>query len=521
MSGIFRNPEILRNARAQLRPGRMAAIAIVCAVLSLVTGFSMLAGDKTSTAEQEDGLIFLRLVLGAQVAALALGGAVACGQSIQREKQMNTFDFQRVTRLTPLELTLGKFFGAAVIPWFITACLVPAALWGALVANVGPLYLLAAYVVMIVGSFTFQAGALLLSLGEARDAGARVLSVFVLLGVIFAVIGLEASVAYPPVGGRLTPLFALAVVDSRVWDTAQSATCMQTLNNPDECAAPMIDEFFGQPVNHFLIFLVVNLIFAGWFLLGVARNIKRDPSVYEIYTPAQSLGFAMYPNVLLLGFGRWKGMAPLEAQSLASFCEVSLFFVLGLLLLRNRDTVRRRLRQLGARATGWIEASWPAPYILAGMLLTGVAVIATIAMNVEKQSAWYSWGKLAIFRVAFLTVWLVRDILYFQWMGLRRGRRTRGLAFVYWSVYYAALGTLFGSIHVYDAPISYGYVAIFVPWPAFGMDVESLLVGRDAWMVALGMQALVAGLFVALQRRRLLELGAGAAPIAAQVPAGD
>lgn len=521
MNGVFSNPELIRNARAQLRPGRMVVIAMICAVLSLVVGYSMAQESTTRAAEMQWGLAFLRLVLGAQIAALALGGAAACGQSILREKLTNTFDFQRVTRLTPWELVVGKLTGAAVIPWFIVACLMPAALWGAVVARVSPLYLLAVYVVMIVGSLTLQAAALLLSLANARDAGSRILSALVIIPLIFSVIGLEGASQSSLAGGKFTPFFALALVESSAWDTSQHAHCMQVTNNVYACSGGMVDVFFGQAVNHLLIYLLVNLIFTAWFLLGVTRNIKRDPSVYEVFTPAQSLGFALYLNLLLLGFFHWHELTPPDGQNAANSIEIALFFLLGMVLLRNRDQVRRRLRQLGHRASGWIEAAWPAPYVLGGMLTAGLAVIETIELSTSDKRVWPRWWELAIFRLVFLALWLVRDILYIQWMGLRRGRHSRVLGFVYWSVYYTALTILFASLHIFNTPASLPFTAIFMPWPVIALDANSWTAAREAWILALVMQAVVAGLFVVMQRRRLLELSVAAAPSTAPLAAGD
>ncbi len=524
MSGVLSNPEIIRNFRAQLRPGRMLVIALISAVFSVVMGLAFLNDKHNPAEEMEGGLYFLWLILGWQVAILALGGALGCGQSIQREKQMNTFDFQRVTRLTPWELTLGKLLGATVVPWFIVVCLMPAAVWAAIVAHIAPQYILAAYVVMIVGSLTYQAGALLLSLADTRDAGARLTGIITLLVVGFLLMGIESEYPYTPPGGRLTPFFALAVVDKQVWRTTPTAPCAQLSTSPEQCGISMVDLFYGRPASHFLVFLAVNLVFTGWFLLGVARNIKRDPAVYEVFTPAQSLGFAMYLNVLLLGFVRWNGFGVLDAQTLASVCEIILFFLLGMMLLRNRDQVRRRLRQLGARATDWLEAAWPAPYVLAGKLLAGLAVVGTIELTVAKTGDWNQWSGLLLFRLAFLTFWLLRDLLYFQWMSLRRGRRSRTLGFAYWIVYYSALSILLAVFHVYEKADALPYTSILIPWPVFAMDASAWAGAGGAWILALGSQVVVAGVFVALTRRRLFALGAAvtaAAPAAAPSPAGD
>ena len=40
MTALWSNPEFLRNARAQLRPGKLAATACICAALSIVIGYA-------------------------------------------------------------------------------------------------------------------------------------------------------------------------------------------------------------------------------------------------------------------------------------------------------------------------------------------------------------------------------------------------------------------------------------------------------------------------------------------------
>ena len=69
-------------------------------------------------------------LLSTGIVILTIGGGIYCLQSIHREKDLNTFDYQRVTRLTPLELTLGKLFGAPSLLYFIALCLLPITLVG-------------------------------------------------------------------------------------------------------------------------------------------------------------------------------------------------------------------------------------------------------------------------------------------------------------------------------------------------------------------------------------------------------
>src|SRR2546422_10788113 len=102
-----------------------------------------------------------------------------------------------------------------------------------------------------------------------------------------------------------------------------------------------------------------------------------------LFRSRQVLGLLLYLNVLLLGFFRWRlspgwwgcRLTPHEAEQLLLGLNAWPFFALGMVLLRNRDRLRRRLRELGDRVAGWKEAMWPASYLLAGTVLVGLAVV--------------------------------------------------------------------------------------------------------------------------------------------------
>ena len=179
MNAMPANPELIRNIRAQLRPDRVATVAVVCAMLSLAVGYS--TAYPHGGLGRPWGLEFLRVAVAAQAFVLVLGGGLMSLLAIQREKEMNTFDFQRVTRLRPLELALGKLFGAPALMYFIVLCLMPAALVGAAVGHARPTLVLAAYVVVLLGAISIHALALLLSLLLERG-------VAVAAGVLFLIV---------------------------------------------------------------------------------------------------------------------------------------------------------------------------------------------------------------------------------------------------------------------------------------------------------------------------------------------
>ena len=65
------------------------------------------------------------------------------------------------------------------------------------------------------------------------------------------------------------------------------------------------DLLFGIAVPHILVLFVLYLSFTAWFLLALTRNIKRDPAMYEIYSPAQGFGFVLYLHLIVLAFFQW------------------------------------------------------------------------------------------------------------------------------------------------------------------------------------------------------------------------
>lgn len=88
---LLGNPELIRNARAQLRRGRMLAAAVICGALSLAVGYALAVTMRPPAGPPgEWARVFLKLVLDGQAVALVLGGGIACLHSIHREKDLNS-----------------------------------------------------------------------------------------------------------------------------------------------------------------------------------------------------------------------------------------------------------------------------------------------------------------------------------------------------------------------------------------------------------------------------------------------
>jgi hypothetical protein len=259
---------------------------------------------------------------------------------------------------------------------------------------------------------------------------------------------------------------------------------------------------------------------AAWFLLATVRNIKRDPVAYELYSPAQGFAFFLYLMVLLLGFLRWsipqfhygppwrayvsyEPIKPATAEGLFLMFGLLFLGLFGLTLLRNRDQVRRRIRELGARAAGWWAAFWPIPYILSGSVLAGGAIVLMIQAKLHPNDTWTTGS--GILEAAFFSAWVARDVLYVQWMNLRRVRRPIMVAILYMVVFYACASAVFIPLKLYGE-ILMPYASILLPFHVFRVSPSDWLGQRSAWILALVLLCLQSVGFAWLQQRTLQSL---------------
>jgi hypothetical protein len=477
---FLRNPELIRNLRIQLRPRRMAIAAIITAIVSVVI-LPALWSNNSSGYNSPWTMGYLVSVLVCQSVTVLVGGGIACLQSISREKEQNTFDYQRITRLSPLELAMGKMLGAPSMAYFIGLCLIPAALLALPKSGWSLGHLLDAWILLLFGALAFHSFTVLMSMLLRRSLSTGVILVF----LFFAGIpGLS---------------FSTVLLSSGL----HGAGAIQNV------------DFYGVPLPFTPFFCFVYASFAAWFILALERNIKRDPAMYELLTPLQALGFAGWTNFIFIGVYPLTAYSPDLAQLSSMWVNVSVFFALGLVLLRNRDRARRRLRELGEQGLTWLEAFWPAPYLLIGVMATGFLPL-LLSAGRQPTPAHLQYlhpqplnTSLFLFRLVFFALWICRDLLYLQWMNLRPGRKPLLRALLYAFVYYTALFVLF-FVHGATSlqPGESAFQSIFVPVRVLALDAASWNAAQGIWFIALMSQLAVMYFFAFLHRQELQLLAA-------------
>jgi hypothetical protein len=521
---LFSNPEIVRNARIQLRPKKLLIAAGICAAISLALGYTFF--HKNAHADiylngtyYVAGEALLHIILWIQALVLVIGGGIACLHAIQREKDQNTFDFQRITRLSPYELTLGKLFGAPLMVFFVFLCFIPAAIVGAVAGHASWTIVLVAYVLMVLGSLAYLAFALVISLFLRRGTATWAILFFLaFVGYTSSATPLSQYVSLH----SISPFDAISLAQESSWSTAPNLIHIgrsAVLKGSD-----FADSFFGVPVHHALVLLILYLTILAWFIPAVARNIKRDPTNYELYTPAQALGFLCYLNFILFAFFNWSAeqfgltggrsgvLSPLDAQSALLAVNILLFFIFGFILLRNRNQVRRALHGGSAASMGRMEV-WPAPYLFLGALIVGAAMVLVIQWKRDPSLEWSL--TVAIFRVFFFAFWLICDFLFLQWMKIQRSAHPLAMGILYLGVYYVCAIIVVSSLHLWQNP----FTAIFLPTPLFALDTASWAAHEAVWIGALVAQIAAGIVFVSFQRRSLAALRPQSSRISMNAPA--
>ena len=250
-SSLFlNNPELRRNFRIELSPKRLVTATIITAVFALIVLPSLTQNRPAGGSRYIT--LYLMAILWSQGITLTLGGAISCWRAVRRERELNTFDYQRITRLSPLELAIGKLFGAPALAYFVTLCLVPPAVVSAAGSGgVAVDFLARSYVLLFTGALVIHAFALMIS--TISDKG-----------------GMSS-------GLLLLMLFQLVPVISLLFSVSPTTSIQ---NAGRTSAVP----FYGIAFPPTLLWAALELGFAAWLMLAVVRNIKLGLEAMQLFS---------------------------------------------------------------------------------------------------------------------------------------------------------------------------------------------------------------------------------------------
>ncbi len=470
---FFENPELRRNLRIELSPRRVFTAGIITALFALIVLPSLVpSGRPVGFGRAAVMTPYLMIVLWSQRITLMLGGAIYCWRAVKRERELNTWDFQRITRLSPLELTMGKLFGAPALAYFVTLCFVPPALFSAATTSSAAVwFVLETYVVLFTGALVIHTFALMISAISDRGGAVSGL-VLLLLLQIFPIMGFMMFSAVP----------------SAVQSFGQAAGV----------------KFYGIAFPLTLLSAVLELGFSAWFLLAIVRNIKADLDAMQLFTVGQGLGFAAYCNFVWIGLYPWQTASTINTPALL-LLSVLLFYMVGIGVLQSRELVRRELREAGADFHQTGKLLGPIAWLLGGSIATEVVILVLV-----KQYSAVDAGTTAaqtLFVILYFAAWLARDLFYLQWMKVRPVHSPLRKAFLYLGVFYISASIVFRSALTSNVVGTAAFAAWLSPFPL--LRTWTAAQWQDAagmWLLALAGQLAAALGFAYLYRQEILGL---------------
>ena len=235
--------------------------------------------------------------------------------------------------------------------------------------------------------------------------------------------------------------------------------------------------------------------------IRVVRNIKRDSAEYELYSPMQFLGLAVFLNLLLVAFFNWQFHTDVGQPTFLLTLDSGVFILLGLALLRNRERTRVIARRR-SQGPSWLDLCWPAPLLFAGAAT--VAALIILSTVLVGTAASVGLGFLA-FRVLFAILWLVRDLQFLQWASLRKGKNTLVMGVLYLAIFYTCTSTVFSAIRLFTTE-SVSFTAFFLPTPLYWLDPDTWTVRPAIWIAAFLFQFFITGFLFHLQKQQVTEL---------------
>ena len=354
------------------------------------------------------------IILWSQKITLTVGGAISCWRAVRRERELNTWDFQRITRLSPLELAMGKLFGAPALSYFVTLCLIPPAILSATTtSSISLEFLLQSYVLLFTSTLVIHAFALMIS--TISDKGGAVSGVVLLLML------------------QIFPLFGWFVyLGAR--SSAQNFRNAQAL------------QFYGVAVPSTALWAMLELGFAAWILLAVVRNIKADLEAMQLFTVWEGIGFAVYCNFVWIGFYPWRTTWNATSFGPLLLFSAVLFYLVGIGVLQSRELIRRRLREAGTPRLEDAKLLAPIVSLLIGAAVAQILILMPVKLAQQRlpQTVAAS-GADQLILVLYFSAWVGRDLFYLQWMKVRPVRTPLRKAFLYLAVFYISTSIVFRS----------------------------------------------------------------------------
>jgi hypothetical protein len=492
---FWQNPEFIRHCRSELRRSRMTTVALV---VLFVCGLTILACWATAKAEMtfyhsqalvlvqppipsaapvrrsnedsdDDGeqpsrilsshakptiasttalKSYFPLML-MQFGVFTFWSLLSCTQGISRERERNTWDFQRTTRLTPSELLVGKLLGEPVLAYFIFFCVFPVTLVTGIVGRVPLLnILLADFVTLIAALFIGIAGLWVSSLFENKSRGIALIAGLAIYGMFLGSTGMADS-----------PFSGLA-------GFSPLTTFLPLLGRVPAVLRPML---FGGRLPWLLMTVLLYVSFGAWLILMLVRILKKDVNEMRLLSHWQAVGCCAFLNFVLYAvLDPTRGNPFGTAADFVSFMVLIngiIFFFLGVAMLSTSERIDSESLLSARSFFSGKGLQWP--WLMISAIVSYLLLIWGLYMwkdQIGFDRHLMAWGAVSMLIVL---VFITRDVLFIQWCKLTRLQSPLVKGVLFLSLYYAGAAVLYSVTDVTSHIAATGLTHLLTPVAAF------------------------------------------------------
>lgn len=397
------NSEFLRYGWTELSMHRLVAAPLVLAVIFMLVMESE-SRHMLPTVAQLGGLIYFVLV--------PLWGGHKAADAMADEVNGRTWDFQRLSSLSPRSLALGKLFGSTVYCWYAGLLALEVSVWAQLHFLPAGVALRNAWL-MVAGGILCHGGALLSALMSMQARHVQKLRPVGhhFVGILLAWPFLSAVVVSLPLGYRAGRATRESFIHWAGWEF--------------ETAAFMS---------------VLALLMIGWVVTGLYWKMRE-----QLRMQAGPYLWAAFVVFLILLFSQlsWPGVNPIRRdlgdsawwRCVAAYIVAhQLLIVIVLVEKWNGLSYRKLLKNIQHR-------QWRTVANLMPRWVVTLAILLVTALLVMVAADWYSrmQTKYSVILLASL-VFCLRDILILHYFRLRPdARRATGAALFYLAILYVLL----------------------------------------------------------------------------------
>lgn len=404
------NPELRRNVWLDFTPHRMILTPVVIAILVYLSHLTTGSSGSTSTS------MYLAYFF------IFLWGVKSASETVIDEINMNTWDFQRQSAISPWAMTFGKLLGSTLFAWYgaIISLLFYFFIYPDVRTN---LSLGKEILILICGGLFAQSLALLASLQiipQIRREHTHKTFRYFLLGLF---VGFFATSMALDVGERSITWFG-----------------------------------FSFQLNNFTVTSL--MLFAAWTIWGLQRSFSKELQYQKL--PLAWTTFTIFTMVYFSGLsanqidfmGYLKGVSNPDPQALQDF-EILLqkapyyiaFFVAQLLLYialftESLTTVRYKKIILRLKNKNGFEAAEQTPlWSISFVLMVAAGIISIIQLSTLSQNMTDTFSPTILLLTT--TLFAIRDILLVHYFNFSTNiQRILGAAVLYLFLLYVLIPSL-------------------------------------------------------------------------------